>query len=53
MAAYIFSRNFVPHFGEKLLPFYRLLQKENAFTVTNDHHECLDTLEADLTRLKN
>ena len=32
------------------MPFYKLLRKENVFTITNDHHESLNTLKADLTR---
>ena len=34
-----FFRNFIPNLGQKLLPFYNLLRKENVFTITNDHHE--------------
>ena len=45
-----FFRNFIPHLGQKLLPFYNLLRKENVFTITSDHHESLNTLKADLTR---
>ena len=32
------------------MPFYKLLRKENVFRITNDHHESLNTLKADLTR---
>ena len=45
-----FFRIFNPNLGQKLLPFYKLLRKENVFTITNDHHESLNTLKADLTR---
>ena len=45
-----FFRKFFPHLGEKLLPFYKLLRKENAFTITNDHQESFNSLKADLTR---
>ena len=45
-----FFRNFFPIFGQKKLPFYKLLRKENVFTITNDHHESFSTLKADLTR---
>ena len=45
-----FFRNFIPTLTQKLLPFYKLLRKENVFTITNDHHESLNTLKADLTR---
>ena len=45
-----FFRNFIPNLGQKLLPFYKLLREENVFTITNDHHESLNTLKADLTR---
>ena len=45
-----FFSEFFPNLGQKLLPFYKLLRKENAFTITNDHHESLNTLKADLTR---
>ena len=45
-----FFRNFIPNLGQKLLPFFKLLRKENVFTITNDHHESLNTLKADLTR---
>ena len=44
-----FFRNFIPNLGQKLLPLYRLLRKENVFTITNGHHELLNTLRADLT----
>ena len=45
-----FFRTFVLILGQKLLPFYKLLRKENVFTITNDHHDSLTTLKADLTR---
>ena len=45
-----FFRNFIPNLGQKLSPFYKLLRKENVFTITNDHHESFNTLKADLTR---
>ena len=45
-----FFRNFIPNFGRTLLPFYKLLRKENVFTITNDLHESFNTLNADLTR---
>ena len=45
-----FFRNFIPNPGQKLFPFYKLLRKENVFTITNDHHEYLNDLKADLTR---
>ena len=45
-----FFRNFIPNLGQKLLPFYKLLCKENASTIKNDHHESLNILKADLTR---
>ena len=45
-----FLRNFIRYLGQKLLPFYKLLRKENVFTITNDHHESFKTLKADLTR---
>ena len=48
-----FFRNFLPKLGDKLLYFCRLLRKENAFTITNAHHESLETLKHDLTRATN
>ena len=45
-----FFRNFIPNFGQNFLPFYKLLRKENVFTITNDHHESRNTLKADLAR---
>ena len=45
-----FFRKFNPNLGQKLLPFYKLLGKENAITITNDHHASLNTLKAYLTR---
>ena len=48
-----FFRNFIPNHGQKLLPFYKLLLKKNAFTITIDHHGSLNTLKADLTRARN
>ena len=50
MALCNFFRNFIPNLGQNLLPFYKLLRNENAFTITNDHHESFNTLKADLTR---
>ena len=32
------------------MPFYKLLRKENVFTITSDHHESPNTLKADSTR---
>ena len=32
------------------MPFYKLLRKENVFTITNDHYESFNTSKADLTR---
>ena len=45
-----FFRNFITHLGQKLLPFYNFSRKENVLTITNDRHESLNTLKADLTR---
>ena len=45
-----FFRKIIPNLEQKLLPFYNLLHEENVFTITNDHHESLNTLKADLTR---
>ena len=45
-----FFRIFIPNLGQKLLPFYKVLRRENVFTITNDHHEPFNTLKADLTR---
>ena len=44
-------RIFIPNLGQKLLPFSKLLRKENVFTITIDHHESLTFLKADLTRV--
>ena len=43
-------RSFILNLAQKLLPFDKLLRKKNVFTITNDHHESLNTLKADLTR---
>ena len=48
-----FFRNFMLNLGDKLLPFYRLLRKDTTFTITNDHHESLETLKSDLSRATN
>ena len=48
-----FFRSFMPNLGDKLLPFHRLLRKDDAFAITNDHHESLETLKSDLTRATN
>ena len=48
-----FFQNFIPNLGQKLLPFYKLLRKENVFTIPSDHHESLKTFKADLTRATN
>ena len=45
-----FFQIFTPNPEQKLLPFYKLLRKENVFTITNDHHESFNTPKADLTR---
>ena len=45
-----FFRNFIPNLDQKLLSFYKLLRKGNAFTITNDHQESFNTLKDDLTR---
>ena len=45
-----FFQRFIPNLGQKLLPFYKLLRRQNVFTITNHHHESLNTLKADLTR---
>ena len=45
-----FFRDFIPNLGQKILPFYKLLGKENVFTITKDHHESVNALKADLTR---
>ena len=45
-----FFRKFIPNLGQKLLPIYKILRKGNVFTITNDHHESLNTSKADLTR---
>ena len=45
-----FFRKFIPNLGQKLLPFYKPLRKENVFTIRIDHNESLNTLKADLTR---
>ena len=33
-----------------MLPFDKFLREENAFTITDDHHESFNTLKADLIR---
>ena len=43
-------RNFILNLGQKLLPSYKLLRKENAFSITNARHKSPNTLKADLTR---
>ena len=48
-----FFRNFIPNLGQKRLPFYKLLRKENVFTITTGHHESLNTLKADLKRARD
>ena len=40
--------SFIPNFGEKLLPFYQLLRKENDIILTDEHHKCIATLRKDL-----
>ena len=45
-----FFWNFIANLGQKLLPIYKFLPKENVLPVTNDYHEPLSTLKADLTR---
>ena len=45
-----FFRIFIPNLGQKILLFYKLLRKDNAFTITDDHHKTFNTLKVDLTR---
>ena len=45
-----FFRNFIPNLGQNLLPFYKLLRKQNTFQISDNHHEFFNTLKADLTR---
>ena len=45
-----FFRSFIPNLGQKRLPFYKPLLKQNVFTITNDYHESFNTAKADLTR---
>ena len=43
-----YFRSFIPKLGEKLLPFYQLLRKENDIILTDEHHKCIETLRKDL-----
>ena len=43
-----YFRSFIPKLGEKLLPFYQLLRKENDIVLTEEHHKCIATLRKDL-----
>ena len=45
-----FLLTFIFNLGQKLLPFYKHLRKENAFSITKERHESFNTLKADLTR---
>ena len=36
-----FFRNYMSSLGEKLIPFYKLLKKQIAFEITEDHHKTL------------
>ena len=45
-----FFRNLHPYLGQKFFLFYKVWLKENAFTITNDHHDSINTLKADLKR---
>ena len=43
-----YFRSFIPKLGEKLLPFYQLLRKDNDIVLTDEHHKCIQTLRKDL-----
>ena len=45
-----FFRMFIPELGQKLIPFYALLKQDTNFTITDSHHEALQTLKDDLLR---
>ena len=45
-----FFRMFIPELGQKLIPFYALLKQDTDFTITDSHHEALQTLKDDLLR---
>ena len=46
----LFFRNFIPKLNEKLLPFYKLLQKDVDFRVQDDHIENFKQIKTDLSK---
>ena len=42
--------SFILSLGQNLLPSYKVLRKEKVYKRTDDHHESLRILKADLTR---
>ena len=48
-----FFRNFIPDLGQKLLPFYKLLRKDQYFVTGDAHKEALDALKTDLMKATN
>ena len=43
-----YFKNYIPRLAEKLLPFYRMLQKGEKFQVTTEHKQMLQILKEDL-----
>ena len=43
-----FFRNFIPNLGEKLIPFYKLLQKGANLEANETHYNALETVKKDL-----
>ena len=40
-----YYRDFIPHLGEKLFPFYKLLKKDKDFILEDEHYEGMETLK--------
>ena len=43
-----YFKNYIPRLAEKLLPFYKLLQKGEKFTVNEEHRNLMKVLKNDL-----
>ena len=44
-----YYRNFIPRIAEKLLPFYKLLQKDVPIKITQVHKDMFEQIKVDLT----
>ena len=46
LIGFVQFRFFIPNLGQKFLPFCQVIRKENAFTMTDDHHLSFNFLKS-------